>query len=520
MQFLCTQLQANESWLMERILSYAKKQGYAQYTSTLLEAWRVSVHGLIEAVVAGAAVYGNDLPEFWPEEKFEEDPVTQFGVEQARLHRQRGISLSMYLGLYKYYRYTFQDFVQSLDVPQEKKDWYHAFVERCFDRIEIAFCNQWSSLKESRAVEELQEANRAMTNEKNKYLTLFESLDLPALLLDENGVVENVNIAAAELVGKEMTPGEVYYSLQCSDEIRGKAVIEILPWLRREVDAFLTGGQRSQCHEVVEPKEFGGRVFQVQLSRMRDVSGKFKGGVCVLHDITEHRRMEQLKGDVERITKHDLKTPLSGMLTAIECLLGEENISEAQHNILMMAKSSGYTMLSMINRSLDLYKMETGTYVFEPKCVNLQLILERVVAHTETLAKSNGVNVVLDPAQDEGRKGEGSVSGPMLFAEDMLLYTALGNVLTNAIQASPPNGSVHVSIAIEDTCHITVTNPGGVPKQIKESFFEKYATWGKKNGSGLGTYSARLIVETMGGNIAMESDGVTTSVTISIPLAA
>jgi signal transduction histidine kinase len=54
-------------------------------------------------------------------------------------------------------------------------------------------------------------------------------------------------------------------------------------------------------------------------------------------------------------------------------------------------------------------------------------------------------------------------------------------------------------------------NPGDVPQEICEHFFEKYATWGKTEGTGLGTYSARLAVEIQGGRIAMHSrEGVTT----------
>lgn len=467
MENFCKTLKENELWLMERILSYAKKQGFTKYSSTLVEAWRVSINGLSDAIIQGCAMYGDNLPEFLPDENFEADPITQFGIDEARLHRERGISLSMFLGLYKYYRYAYEDLVKTYDVPGPKKEFYHAFVERCFDRIEIAFCNQWSNLNNDKLILELQESNRLMTNEKNKYLTLFESLELPTFLIDENGLVENINVPASELLGDTKLAGSLYYSTEKQENIRKTPISELLPWLKSSVDYLLGGIQRVYNIEIVAQKETEERTFQASLSRMRDVSGKFRGGVIVLHDVTEQRRMERLKEDVERITRHDLKIPLSGILTTFNCLLDDESILEDQRYLLTMARASGYTMLEMINRSLDLYKMETGTYQFEPKCVDLSSVIGRVIEHSDGLARGRNIKINLDIQSDDSL----SSKGPMLLAEEMLLYTALGNIVTNALEAAPPNSTVHISVTMNKACHIKISNKSCVPKQVRDNFF-------------------------------------------------
>jgi two-component system sensor histidine kinase/response regulator len=65
---------------------------------------------------------------------------------------------------------------------------------------------------------------------------------------------------------------------------------------------------------------------------------------------------------------------------------------------------------------------------------------------------------------------------------------------------------------------IRIHNTGSVPVDIRETFFEKYSTSGKPGGTGLGTYSARLIAETLGGDIKLEtSDETGTSITIELP---
>ena len=143
-----------EDWLMDRILFYAKRQGYTRYTSTLKEAWRLSISGL-SASMLEALERRPDL-ELSPEEDFIRDPAAVFGMIEAERHRQRGISLPMFLGLMKYYRQSYQDLVEACLCPADGKARAKVWVDRFFDRIEIAFCNAWAgSMDESQCLAEL-----------------------------------------------------------------------------------------------------------------------------------------------------------------------------------------------------------------------------------------------------------------------------------------------------------------------------------------------------------------------------
>lgn len=516
MNLFCNTLKENEIWLMERILSYAKAQGYTKYTSTLIEAWRVSIAGLSDAITDAYELYEDKLPEFLPEERFEDDPVTQFGITEARLHRKRGTNLSMFLGLFKYYRYTFQDFVQTLDLSPKDRMFHHSFVERCLDRVEIAFCTQWSNLEGDKVIAELQSSNRQMTNEKNKYLTVFESIETPAFLVDEHGLIDNLNISAASLIGLQRSEGSTYYAVDKSQTVHRRHLSTLLPWLKEALDRFLLGNEPFFRLELEETTGHSNRIYAIIFSRMKDVSGKFPGGIILLDDVTEHKKLELLREDVERITRHDLKVPLSGVLAVFNCLLEDENIDQDQKHLLSMGRDSGYSMLGMINQSLDLFKMEMGTYQFEPKPVDLSAVLRRLFESSTSYTKGRGVSLSIEINEVDLNDLR---SGPFLLAEEMLLHIALGNLLQNALEASPTGGNVKIAVYLNETCHISISNQGGVPKQIRDSFFEKYATMGKKSGTGLGTYSAKLIIETMGGTISMSSDGRRTEVSVRMPLA-
>ena len=94
----------------------------------------------------------------------------------------------------------------------------------------------------------------------------------------------------------------------------------------------------------------------------------------------------------------------------------------------------------------------------------------------------------------------------------------LANLVKNALEATPEDSPVTVILAQDDGVKIAVHNMGAIPVEIRETFFEKFSTMGKTMGTGLGTYSAKLIAETHGGGIAFETGEETgTTVMVTLP---
>ncbi len=97
--------------------------------------------------------------------------------------------------------------------------------------------------------------------------------------------------------------------------------------------------------------------------------------------------------------------------------------------------------------------------------------------------------------------------------ERRLLDAVFSNLLKNAAEASPEGDEITVRLGLEGPlAEVFIRNQGEVPKSIRDRFFEKYATEGTRNGTGLGTYSARLMVRTLGGTLSLntEEPGATT----------
>lgn len=165
---------------MRRVLEYARETGFTKYTSTLLEAWHLSVSGLSTSIIE-AAGSGLDPSKILVDEALAGHPIARFGLMKAKRHQERGVSLTMFFGLLKYYR---QAYVDLLELNREQLADYQGsllFFTRLFDIIEAGIVIGWAGGDTDQVVYRMQLQNREMTNEKNTYLTIFESIPNPVL---------------------------------------------------------------------------------------------------------------------------------------------------------------------------------------------------------------------------------------------------------------------------------------------------------------------------------------------------
>lgn len=278
-----------------------------------------------------------------------------------------------------------------------------------------------------------------------------------------------------------------------------------------EFDREVMRTRRPMQRELVAIQSDGAHTFLCTKVPLVDENGDVYAICGVATDITEHKELEALREHVERITRHDLKTPLMGVIWGARTLHAADNLDSEQQKIVERIEAAGNTMLSMINKSLDLYKMEQGTYAVQASPVDIRELVDRIVS------ESSGEETPEVTVNFSGRPMSAKDYFYVL-GEESLLYTMLGNLLLNAFEAAGKRGVVTVNLHSGDSNIIEIHNPGAVPPEVRATFFEKYSTAGKAFGTGLGTYSARLVARTHGGDITMQtSDTEGTTVTVTLP---
>ncbi|MCJ2165457.1 MULTISPECIES: PAS domain S-box protein [unclassified Pseudodesulfovibrio] len=318
-----------------------------------------------------------------------------------------------------------------------------------------------------------------------------------------------------------------------SDEvIRGFKRYDVLG---RPIQDFLSTGSRTRFNDVLtvlndqveqgdfhasitEDMEFlcvdGSTVWlESRVGVLLNDEGDRIGLQGVSRDITDRKLAETLRDDMERMARHDLKTPLGAVVGLPEEIRRMGGLTTPQAVMLDTIEKAGDTMLHLINRSLDLYKMECGTYVLERTTVDVLQVIERIKVEALSHIREKGISVGI-----EAGNGQFSKAFPITVDKE-LFKSMLSNLIRNALEASPESGSISILLEKGENVTIRIRNQGEVPWVVRETFFDKYSTSNPSRGSGLGTYSARLIARTHGGDITLDAGHTgETCVVVTLPL--
>ncbi|MBF0162600.1 MAG: hybrid sensor histidine kinase/response regulator [Magnetococcales bacterium] len=226
------------------------------------------------------------------------------------------------------------------------------------------------------------------------------------------------------------------------------------------------------------------------------------------------QEMERLRKDMEAISRHDLKTPINGIIGCTDLLLQDTTLSQPDlHKFYRLIRESASQLREMVNMSVSLIKMEQGCYEVTLQPISLLPILHRILADHRAWRERRRIETLMtvdgQPVQDQ--------QVFMVLGDELLCYTLFANLYKNALEASEAGQVVSVTLRTGAMATVALHNHGVVPPVIREKFFEKYVTHGKKGGTGLGTYSARLMAETQRGSITLhssEADGTTVTVAL------
>jgi CheY-like chemotaxis protein len=208
----------------------------------------------------------------------------------------------------------------------------------------------------------------------------------------------------------------------------------------------------------------------------------------------------RLREEVEQITRHDLKAPLSAVLGIAHGLLDGGNMLPGQKRMLRLLEDNTQQALNLINLSAALYRIETGRFDLQPVAVDVAAMLTSMVEALRVTyqAKTLVIELCLPDTLE--------APPAQAWADPLLCYSLLSNLLKNACEAAPMGSRVRVQLVDDEQIGLRVENQPAVPADFRPVFFDKYTSRGKQGGTGLGTYSARRLAQAQGGSLELQVD--------------
>ncbi|WED22897.1 hybrid sensor histidine kinase/response regulator [Vibrio sp. JC009] len=277
----------------------------------------------------------------------------------------------------------------------------------------------------------------------------------------------------------------------------------------KHAEQGLRGGAIDYITKPVDP--------EMLLLRVNNLMGMVALKKNLQIDIDNMLSMQRMKDDVDQMLHHDLKGPISGIMAISEELTTDNRLPVKTQEMLASIQNLSSQMNNMVNLSADIFKIESGQYEQTPDTYSVIELLKNLCLSSKETFRHKRLMVYLEHFADESDTLDLTAAG-----DESLTYSALSNLIKNACEASPDNSRIAVHVKQENrNIEISIQNYGVVPQEIRQTFWNKYVTCGKEAGTGLGTYSAKLLIEAQNGRIDLDVDDIaeTTKITVSLPAA-
>jgi two-component system phosphate regulon sensor histidine kinase PhoR len=350
-------------------------------------------------------------------------------------------------------------------------------------------------------IDELQRKGRQLQESTERLETVLGSMVEGVVAVDEKQRVLFANRAARSLL-----------DMQTFNPV-GRPIWEIFrhPRIDEVVSTVLAGGE-TPALEIDLPRKHA--VVAVMASRL---PGKPSSGVVlVFHNVTELRRLENIRREFVSNVSHELKTPLTAIQAYTETLL-DGALDEPEHRVRFVERiaEQANRLHALIQDLLRLARIESGENVFDVRAVPLKPIVEACLEEHSAVAESKSQRLSAEPAADE-------IS---VMADEEGLHTILSNLIDNAVKYTQESGAIAVRWRAENGAAIIEVedNGPGIPIEHQPRIFERFyrvdrARSRDVGGTGLGLSIVKHLVQVFGGGIEIRSQaGQGTTFSVRLP---
>jgi signal transduction histidine kinase len=341
-------------------------------------------------------------------------------------------------------------------------------------------------------LEDVEEARSEGEEEKNKTLAVITNFTDGLLVFDERKKLALMNPQA-----------ESFFDIKGKD-IVGRVVSELATFPTLEPLMDLVGPKIKDIFrkELLLKGKLTLEISTVPLMREE----KRMGTLVILHDITREKMVERIKTEFVSLAAHQLRTPLSAIKWTLKMLLDGDlgEITKEQRDFLGKTYQSNERMIALINDLLDITRIEEGRYLYKPVLADFESICQFVINSFKDEIKKKEIKFKF-------KKPEKKL--PQVKVDVEKIRLTISNLLDNAIKYTPTGGKVTVSLRhVKKEIELSVKDTGvGIPKDQQGRVFTKFFRGAnvmrmETEGSGLGLFITKNIIEAHGGKIWFESE--------------
>ncbi|MGR6857984.1 two-component system histidine kinase PnpS [Bacillus halotolerans] len=355
---------------------------------------------------------------------------------------------------------------------------------------------------------DLMEMTRTQEMQRDRLLTVIENIGSGLIMIDGRGFINLVNRSYAKQF--HVNPNQMLRRLY-HDAFEHEEVIQLVE------EIFMT--ETKKCKLLRLPIKIERRYFEVDGVPIMGPDDEWKGIVLVFHDMTETKKLEQMRKDFVANVSHELKTPITSIKGFTETLLdGAMEDKEALSEFLSIILKESKRLQSLVQDLLDLSKIEQQNFTLSIETFDAAKMLADIETLLKHKATERGISLQLNVPKD-----------PLYVAGDPhRLKQVFLNLVNNALTYTPEKGSVAINVKPGETeIQIEVSDTGiGIQKEEIPRIFERFYRVDKdrsrnSGGTGLGLAIVKHLIEAHEGKIDVTSEpGRGTMFTVTLKRAA
>lgn len=340
------------------------------------------------------------------------------------------------------------------------------------------------------ATASLRKLLKTTQRESRFYSAILQQMSDAVIIVDHEGLVQFINSACARL-----------FNLQ-PQEVEGRSAEQVA--LSFELSSLLRQAlaQGAVLHDEVRLLQPQPRYLATVVTPLFDEAGRIIGAVGLLHEVTELRRMDEVRREFVANASHELRTPAAGIKALAEALqMGALHDPEKGPRFVAQIVEAADRLTAILDDMLTLTRVERGQQLFKPEKVNVRRLAEEIGEQLRLKAEEKQISLEIAVAAQD-----------TVWADPEGLHTVLLNLVDNALKYTPANGRVIIEgRANSQGYELSVSDTGiGIPAEHLPRIFERFYRVDKardraSGGTGLGLAIVKHIVEAHKGRVDVRS---------------